>query len=74
MGIKIDSHKWAVDNFSNLRVLGTDPLLWMCASEIAFLKAEAKAYWDWEIPESAEELYRRGVELSFEQWKVDGAK
>ena len=46
------------------------PLL--TAAETAFLMAEG-AMKGWNMGESAKELYKKGVSLSFEQWKVSGA-
>ena len=46
------------------------PLL--TAAETAFLLSEA-ALKGWDMGASAEELYKRGVTLSFEQWGVAGA-
>jgi hypothetical protein len=72
VGIAIPSHGWATSNFSVPRVGENDPLLWMCAAEVAFLKAEAAAYWEW-IPGSAEDLYNEGIRLSFAQWGAGDA-
>jgi hypothetical protein len=72
VGIAIPSHEWATTNFSVPRVGENDPLLWMCAAEVAFLKAEAAAYWGW-IPDNAEDLYNEGIRLSFAQWGAGDA-
>ncbi|MDR1720383.1 MAG: SusD/RagB family nutrient-binding outer membrane lipoprotein [Dysgonamonadaceae bacterium] len=73
IGIKSKNVEWA-KSFSCPNVKAEDPLLWMCAAEVAFLKAEAVAYWNWDLGggESAETLYNRGIRLSFEQWGVSG--
>lgn len=47
------------------------PMLWMNASEVAFLKAEG-ALRGWNMGEQAEALYNKGIELSFEQNGVPG--
>ncbi|MDR0508017.1 MAG: SusD/RagB family nutrient-binding outer membrane lipoprotein [Dysgonamonadaceae bacterium] len=73
VGIAISSHDWACKNFSTPRVGEQDPLLWLCAAEVAFLKAEAAAYWGW-IGDNAESLYNEGIRLSFAQWNADGAE
>ena len=67
VGIAIPSHDWACKNFSVPRVEEKAPTLWMCAAEVAFLKAEASAYWGW-IADDAEALYNEGIRLSFAQW------
>ena len=73
VGIAIPSHDWACKNFSTPRVGETDPLLWMCAAEVAFLKAEAAAYWGW-TSDDAESLYNEGIRLSFAQWGAGDAE
>lgn len=51
----------------------TAPVYWMNAAEVAFLKAEAKAVFHFDMgPGTAEEFYREGIRLSFEQWGVSG--
>lgn len=48
-----------------------DRLMWMNAAEVAFLKAEM-AVNGWEVTGTAEELYKEGIRLSFEQYQVAG--
>lgn len=62
--------------FSMAKVEKTTPTYWMRASEVYFLRAEG-ALIGWNMKGSAEELYKRGVEMSFEEngiaaSKVDG--
>ena len=46
----------------------------MNAAEVAFLRAEAKAVFGFDMGgATAEELYNEGIRLSFEQWGVSGA-
>ncbi|MCM1347826.1 MAG: SusD/RagB family nutrient-binding outer membrane lipoprotein [Firmicutes bacterium] len=59
------STEWSV-NFSGINVLGTDPLLWQNASEVAFLRAEGVAVFGWNMGGTAEEFYNKGIRLSFE--------
>ena len=73
VGIAIPSHSWACNNFSIPRVDELDPTLWMCAAEVAFLKAEAAAYWEW-TGGNAEEFYNEGIRLSFAQWNAGEAE
>lgn len=42
------------------------PLMWFCAAEVAFLRAEYALRWG--TASEAGEFYRQGVQLSFEQW------
>lgn len=42
------------------------PVVWMKASEVAFLRAEA-AILSWNVGGTAQEFYKKGVELSFEE-------
>lgn len=60
-------------NFSGVNVKADDPLIWMTASEVAFLRAEGVAIHGFDMGGTAESLYNRGIELSFEQWGVGGA-
>lgn len=46
------------------------PLL--TASEVAFLRAECAYMWPGFEERTAEDFYREGIRLSFEQWKVQG--
>ncbi len=60
--------------YSGLQIKSTSDLYWMNAAEVAFLKAEAKAVFNFEMgPGTAEEFYKEGVRLSFEQWGATGA-
>jgi hypothetical protein len=47
----------------------TDPLLWMNAAEVAFLKAEG-ALLGWDMGGAAETFYNAGITLSFQQHGV----
>ncbi len=60
--------------FSGVNVKATDPLIWMTASEVAFLRAEGAAVHHFNMGGTAEEFYNRGIRLSFEQWGVAGAE
>lgn len=61
-------------NFSGVNVRPSDPLIWMTASEVAFLRAEGVAVHHFDMGGSAEQFYNRGIELSFEQWGATGAE
>lgn len=76
VGITIPSHSWATENFSLPAAGEFDRTMILCAAEMAFAKAEAAGYHGWTLPtgESAEELYKKGVRLSFEQWSAGNAE
>lgn len=52
-------------NFSGVNVGPNDPLIWMTASEVAFLRAEGSAIHNFNMGGQAEDFYNRGIELSF---------
>lgn len=59
--------------YSGVNVTAADPVQWMNAAEVAFLKAEAAAVFGFNMGGSAEEFYNDGIRLSFSQWGVSGA-
>jgi hypothetical protein len=67
------SSSWGF-NFSGVNVQPSDPLVWMNAAEVSFLRAEATAVFGFSMGGSAEEFYNNGIRLSFEQWGVSGAE
>jgi len=58
---------YVMSDYSLPKVQQNSPIVWMSAAEVAFLKAEG-ALNGWNVGGTAEELYRKGVELSFDQW------
>ncbi len=71
-GIEIASSATA-HKYSNMNISESDnKLMWMNAAESAFLKAEG-ALRGWNMGGSANDFYKQGIELSFEQWSVSGA-
>ncbi len=62
----------AVSSYSNMRVTGTDPYLWMNAAEATFLRAEYELRWG--SAETAGTLYEQAVTLSFEERGADNVK
>lgn len=60
-------------NFSGVNVKATDPLIWMTAAEVAFLRAEGAAIHGFDMGGTPEQFYNQGIRLSFEQWGVSGA-
>lgn len=73
-GVTIGNKAWymtaSAPNVSNNSV--ESPILWMCAAEIYFLRAEG-ALRGWNMGETAENLYKKGIETSFEHRGVSGA-
>lgn len=67
-GIVIPEHSIVGHKFSGVNIGPNDPVVWMNASEVAFLKAEATAVFGWDMGGSAREFYEQGVRLSFDQW------
>lgn len=59
--------------YSSPLIQSTQPVLWMNAAEVAFLRAEAKAVFGFDMGGSAEDFYNQGIRLSFAQWGVAGA-
>lgn len=72
----IDITKDAIANhfvdYSTVKISASDPILWMNAAEVSFLRAEGIAIFGFNMGGSAEEFYNQGIRLSFEQWKADG--
>lgn len=54
-------------NYSMPNITANSPIVWISASEVALLKAEG-ALNGWNMGETAETLYTKGIELSFDQW------
>jgi hypothetical protein len=59
--------------YSGVNVLPSDPLMWLNASEVAFLRAEGAAVHGYDMGGSAETFYNDGIRLSFEQCGASGA-
>lgn len=56
--------------YSCPNIKGDSPMMWMSAAEVTFLMAEG-ALNGWNMNgKSAEELYKKGIQLSFDQWGV----
>lgn len=58
-----DKNLW---NTSIPNIEKTTPTYWLRASEVYFLRAEGALY-GWQMGGSADELYRKGIETSFEE-------
>lgn len=60
------------ENYSLPNLQKNSPIMIISAAEVAFLKAEG-ALKNWNMGGSAEELYKQGIKLSFEQWGAGDA-
>lgn len=70
-GIEVPASK-VTRQYSGVNVKPTDPLYWMNAAEVAFLRAEGKAIFNINTgSKSPKEYYEDGIRLSFEQWGAD---
>lgn len=59
--------------YSTIKMTASDAVLWMNAAEVAFLRAEGKAVFGFDMGGEAGEFYNQGIRLSFEQWGATGA-
>ena len=73
-GIIIPDHKSVGGKFSGVKISTSDPIVWMNAAEVAFLRAEAVAVFGYDMKGEAKDFYEKGVNLSFDQWGVKGAE
>lgn len=72
-GIVIPTLATTGHKYSGVNILPTSPLYWINAAEVAFLRAEGAAIFDFNMGGSAEAFYNDGIRLSFEQWAAEGA-
>lgn len=72
-GIVIPALSTSGHKYSGVNLSPSSPLYWMNAAEVAFLRAEGKAVFGFDMGGEAETFYTQGVKLSFEQWEVGGA-
>lgn len=73
-GIVIPELKTTGHKYSGVNIAPTSPLYWMNAAEVAFLRAEGQAVFNFNMGGTAESFYNQGIRLSFEQWGADGAE
>lgn len=74
-GIIIPSLLTTGHKYSGAKLSLDSPLYWMNAAEVAFLKAEAIAIFNFNMGGAdARSCYEEGIRLSFEQWGVTGAE
>lgn len=69
-GVRYDERNRS--EYSGMVVENATPIAWMYAAEVAFLKAEADLR-GWEVGGEAVDFYKKGIELSFQQWGLTGA-
>lgn len=73
-GIQIPALGTVGRKYSGVKITKTDPVQWMNAAEVAFLKAEAAAVFGFNMGAgTAKDFYEEGIRLSFDQWGVAGA-
>ncbi|MDR0938216.1 MAG: SusD/RagB family nutrient-binding outer membrane lipoprotein [Mediterranea sp.] len=72
-GIKIPELGTAGHKYSGVNIATTQPLYWLNAAEVAFLRAEGTAVFGFNMGGTAKDFYNQGIRLSFEQWGADGA-
>lgn len=71
IGVQFSGAKDLRLGYSSPNVMSDDPIVWMNAAEVAFLKAEG-ALRGWNMGTDAKSAYETGVKLSFEQWGASG--
>ena len=71
-GIDLSKARESFINYSRVKISSSDPVLWMNAAEVAFLRAEATAVYGFSMKGTAADFYEQGVRLSFEQWGATG--
>ena len=70
-GLYLSSDKTPRLGYSSPNISANDPILWITAAEVAFLKAEG-ALRGWSMGMDAKTAYEQGIKYSFEQWKASG--
>lgn len=72
LGCTVSKKSEFTEKYSSLNVKAEDPILWMNAAEVNFLLSE---YYLRLAPDNAmaRQHYEKGITLSFEEWKAEGA-
>lgn len=73
-GIELSTLGKNARKYSGINVAESDPVIWMNAAELYFLRAEALAVQGFSNPYetmTAKNLYEEGIRKSFEQWGVE---
>ena len=58
--------------YSRVKISASDPVLWMNAAEVSFLRAEGAAIYGFNMRGNAADFYEQGIRLSFDQWGATG--
>lgn len=72
-GANVENKEIAMKLYSAAKATRDSKGVWMTASEMYFCMAEG-ALVNWNMGESAKDLYNKGIKTSFEQWGVKGAE
>lgn len=67
-GINLEKAKDYFINYSKIKISASDPIIWMTAAEVSFLRAEGVAVFNFNMGGTAADFYNNGIRLSFEQW------
>ncbi len=73
IGSTVSKKSEFVENYSNMAVTASDPILWMNAAEVNFLLAEYELRFTKDNAK-AQEYYEQGIKLSFEERGAAGAQ
>lgn len=71
IGTRPSNKSKAVAACSAMLIEQSDPIRWLTAAEVAFLRAEFELLWG--DPVAAQNFYEQGIALSFEQWGAGSA-
>ncbi len=70
-GIVVPDMNAVSHRYSGVTLGENDPAYWMNAAEVAFLKAEAAAVFNFNMGTDGKTAYEEGIRLSFEQYGAD---
>ena len=59
-------------SYSAINISANDAIQWMNAAEVAFLRAEGVAVFEFNLGGTAKDFYEQGIRLSFAQWGASG--
>ena len=71
--IEIPDHTAYGHRYSGIRIGTDDPICWMNAAEVYFLRAEAAAVFGFDMGTDARTAYETGIRMSFEQYGAGDA-
>lgn len=67
-GINLEKSKDFFINYSKIKISASDPIIWMTAAEVSFLRAEGTEVFKFDMGGTTADFYNNGIRLSFEQW------